>query len=329
VPRPGMTGSTARSGAVAVRPLRRALRPVDDWLFAPAPAERLAAVRILVGLYAAIWSAVRLPAHLAHVDQAPSRWDPVGMLAPFGAPLPTAVVVALAVATPVLALAFAAGWWWRIVGPLTAVALTGVTTLDSSWGLILHTENLLVLHVIVLAAAPGAADAWVWRPAMAPDCSERATGAGARYGWPLRVAVLVVVLAYVLAGLAKVRGAGFGWGTGETLRNLVAHDNLRKAVLGDAWSPVGAAMVGHAWLFTPFAVATLVVELGAVVVLAGRRWRTVWTVAAWLFHVGVLAVMAILFPYQLSGVAFAPMFRVERLAPLRWFAARYLGPPSR
>jgi hypothetical protein len=30
--------------------------------------------------------------------------------------------------------------------------------------------------------------------------------------------------------------------------------------------------------------------------------------------VGVLAVMAILFPYQLSGVAFAAFFRLERLA---------------
>jgi hypothetical protein len=61
-------------------------------------------------------------------------------------------------------------------------------------------------------------------------------------------------------------------------------------------------------------VLTVTVELGAWVALLGGRWRTAWVVAAWLFHVGVLALMAILFAYQLSGVAFAPFFRLERLA---------------
>jgi len=56
------------------------------------------------------------------------------------------------------------------------------------------------------------------------------------------------------------------------------------------------------------------VELGAWVALLGGRWRNVWVVGAWLFHLGVLAVMAIVFPYQLSGVAFAPFFRLEGLA---------------
>jgi hypothetical protein len=50
------------------------------------------------------------------------------------------------------------------------------------------------------------------------------------------------------------------------------------------------------------------------VALLGRRWRTAWVAAAWLFHVGVLALMAIAFPYQLTGVAFAAFFRLERLA---------------
>jgi hypothetical protein len=61
-------------------------------------------------------------------------------------------------------------------------------------------------------------------------------------------------------------------------------------------------------------VLALAVELGAWLALAGGRWRTAWVVAAWLFHVGVLALMAILFPYQLSGVAFAPFFPLERIA---------------
>jgi hypothetical protein len=33
-----------------------------------------------------------------------------------------------------------------------------------------------------------------------------------------------------------------------------------------------------------------------------------------LFHVGILALMAIMFPYPLSGVAFASFFPIEQLA---------------
>ncbi|HEX6418675.1 MAG TPA: hypothetical protein VFZ77_09265, partial [Acidimicrobiales bacterium] len=86
---------------------------------------------------------------------------------------------------------------------------------------------------------------------------------------------------------------------------------------GDAWSPAGTALVAHAWVFAPLAVLTLVVELGAWVALLGGRWRTAWVAAAWLFHAGVLALMAIVFAYPLSGVAFAPFFRLERLAGRR------------
>jgi hypothetical protein len=75
-------------------------------------------------------------------------------------------------------------------------------------------------------------------------------------------------------------------------------------------------LVGHAWLFPPLAVATLAVELGAPLALLGGRVARVWALLAWGFHVGVAAVMAIVFPYSLLGIAFAPFFNVEQL-PLR------------
>jgi hypothetical protein len=43
----------------------------------------------------------------------------------------------------------------------------------------------------------------------------------------------------------------------------------------------------------------------------------------WGFHVGVLALMAILFPYPVTFIAFAPFFRTERLiATARRFRRR-------
>ena len=51
-----------------------------------------------------------------------------------------------------------------------------------------------------------------------------------------------------------------------------------------------------------------------------------WAVAAWGFHLGVVALMAIAFPYPLLGLAYAPLFRIER--PVAW-AGRTLARPWR
>lgn len=276
------------------------------WLLAPAPAARLAALRIAVGAYAALWALVRLPAHLDHADQPAGRWQPVGVLAPLDSPPPDAAVVALSLLAPVLAALLAAGWAYRVVAPTGAGAVLVLATLDSSWGQVFHTENLMVLHLVVLALAPTAADALVLRrPHDPPD--------DPRYGWPVRLAALVVVLTYLITGLAKLRIAGAGWIDGETLRHLVAYDNVRKGVLGDSYSPLGTTLVAHAWVFGPLAALALAVELASWTALLGGRWRTAWVAAAWSFHLGVLALMAIVFAYPLSGVAFAPFFRLEAL----------------
>jgi hypothetical protein len=151
-----------------------------------------------------------------------------------------------------------------------------LATLDSAWGQVFHTEHLVVLHLLVLALAPAADVLVVGRRRAAPG-----PVADGRYGWPVRLTAVVVVLAYVIAGIAKLRIGGLDWLDGDTLRHWVAHDNLSKAVLGDSHSPIGTYLVGHAWLFPPFAVLTVIVELGAWVALLGGRWRTAWVVAAW------------------------------------------------
>lgn len=302
----------------------------------PVPPERLASLRVLFGLYGLVWSVVRIPAHLSHLNQPAARWQPIGVLGPFDSPLPDAAIVVLTVGTPLLGALYVVGWRFAVTGPAFAGALLAVATLDSSWGQIFHTENLMVLHVGILALAPGAADvslvgAFRRRSDEGEVGPVPATSASSvRYAWPIRLAQVVVVLAYVLAGLAKLDRAGIGWGGGEMLRNLVAHDNLRKALLGDTYSPLGAAAVRYVWLFPLLAIVSLAVELGAWVALLGGRLRTVWVAAAWGFHVGVLALMAILFPYQLTGVAFAPFFRVERLRPFRWlWGQSHLPAPQR
>ena len=54
--------------------------------------------------------------------------------------------------------------------------------------------------------------------------------------------------------------------------------------------------------------------------VAPDRAALIWSACAWSFHAGVLALMAIAFPYPLSGCAFLAFFPVERALPQlqRW-----------
>ena len=89
-------------------------------------------------------------------------------------------------------------------------------------------------------------------------------------------------------------------------------DALRKIELGSTHSPLGPWLLGHTWLFAPLSAISLATELLAPLALLGVRVAAVWCVCAWSFHAGVLALMAIAFPYPLSGCAFAAFFPLER-----------------
>ena len=284
----------------------------DTWLFAAAPAERLALLRILTGCFAVVYLLVRFPAFAALSDADAGRLDPVGALWLLDAPLPDGVLIGLLVVAVVAGTAFTAGAWFRITGPAFALTLLALTTYRSSWGQLLHFENLLVLHVLVVGLTRSA-DALSW------DAHRRARGRrelepSPAYGWPVRLAALTTVVTYVLAGLAKLRLGGLDWLVGDTLRNHVAYSAVRLEVLGGRPSPLAEPLVDQAWLFPPLAVLTVVVELAAPVALLGGRIRDVWVVAAWVLHAGIAALMLVVFPYPLFLVAFAPFYRLEKVA---------------
>lgn len=283
----------------------------DRRFLAPAPPTRLATLRMLIGAYGTVYLVVR-SAYLLDMAALPdARFAPAGVLRFLDAPPPVWLVKAGIVAGVVLGVAFTLGWRYRVTGPTYAVLLLLLLTFGNSWQLILHTENLLVLHTLVLGFAP-AAVAWSFDARRDKTGVHGQRGAAAGFGWPVRLMSLITVLTYALAGWAKVRHGGVDWITGDVLRNQIAHDNLRKIALGDVHSPIGARLVRYGWVFPPLAFASLFVELGAPIALLRGRPRHVWVAAAWLFHVGVLALMAILFVYPLSGIAYASMLAPER-----------------
>ena len=300
--------------------LARSLQAIDRWWRSDAPATRLAALRLLIGGFATVYLAARLVHLVSFVDFPARGFAPIGVVSLLSAPLPPALVVAQALLAVPLALAFTLGWRFAVTGPGFAFLLLWVLSYRNSWGMVFHTENLLVVHTLVLGLSRSA-DAW------SLDARRRPTHQPRAYGWPVRLLAVVTLATYVLAGLAKLRLSGLSWVGSDLLRNYIAYDNLRKLELGDAYSPLGAALVRRGWLFPPLAAASLALELLAPLALVGPRLARIWALAAWGFHAGVLAVMAIFFPYPLLGLAFAPLFAPERLPLWRWLGLRPPGPP--
>ncbi len=292
-----------------MRSMIRAGRRWAAWFDAPAPALRLARFRMLVFTFACAYLVIRVRVFAALGDDGGARWEPVGVLWwSTGAPPVALVRVVLAVTVAGAALA-AAGVWYRISGPLAAVGMLLLTTIRSSTGQLLWFENLVVLHLLIVGCSP-AADAAAWRTRCAvrlavPDTSWR-------YGRPLRLACVVTALTYALAGVAKLRHGGIGWLDGESLRRHVAFSATRLEVLGGTPSPLAAPLLDIGWVFGPLAVVTLLLELGAPLVLLHRRFVVPWVAGVWLMHASIAATMAVVFPYPLVLVAFAPFFRLER-----------------
>lgn len=276
------------------------------------PAERLALTRVLVGSFALVYLVNLTPDLLSATAFVPRQFVPVGLASWLPGPLPAVLVVASVALVLVTAVLFTLGLAFASSAPLFGLLLLWVTTYRSSWGMIFHTDNLLTLHVLLLALSP-AADAWsldarrAQRRGAAPPSEP-----DARYGWVLRAMSFVTVITYALAGVAKLKLAGGTWFDGELLRAQIAYDNLRKIELGTQVSPLGPWLVRHHGVFRGLALMTMLVELGAPLALVRRRIAAAWAVTAWGFHVSVLLLMSISFPYQLCGVAFVSLFRVER-----------------
>ncbi|HVI02744.1 MAG TPA: HTTM domain-containing protein [Enhygromyxa sp.] len=284
---------------------------LDRFWLVPIPGLRLAVVRVLICAFALVWLVGFAPILLSGLWFPPERFEPIGVVSLLDAPLAPAIGVVIWLITVIAGVASLIGWRFRTIAPLFAIGLLWVTSYRNSWGMIFHSENLLVMHVLVLALLP-AADAWSFDAARDPELRARGRELHGRYGWGARLMATITVLTYVVAGVAKLRNSGTAWLAGEVLLSHVAWDNLRKVELGDLHSPIGAALSAYPAVFVPLAWMSVALELGAPIALLGPRLARVWAAGMWAFHVGVLLIMAIAFVYPLTGVAFAPMFAVEQ-----------------
>lgn len=289
-------------------PSRAYLARVDAFWFAPTPPLRLAVLRVLVVGFGLVWLLVMSPVLIDTMRMSAAHFRPVGVVALLDAPLGFGLALAPYLLCLATGIATFVGWRYRVSAPLHALTLLWITSYRNSWGMVFHSENLWVMHTLILACLP-AADVWSLDARGSPA---RARAPDPRHGWGPKLMATVAALTYALAGVAKLRTAGGAWLDGQVLLSHVAWDNLRKLELGAMHSPLGAALSRWPALFAPLAWLSMVFELGAPLSLFGRRLAWGWAIGMWGFHFGVAALMAIVFPYPVVGIAFAPLFAVEQ-----------------
>jgi hypothetical protein len=306
------------------------LRRVEAFAFPSAPPERLAVLRVLVGVFDTLYLAIRSPIFVALADADRTRFRAVGVLSRLTAPVPRWMLVTACVFAVCCGICFVSGAWFRFSGPAFGLALLALCTYRSCWGQILWLENLMVLQTLIVAFSRSA-DAYRWSPFragakhQADDERLPFRPASEAYGVPVRLAAFVTVATYVLSAIAKLRLSGIGWALSDSLRNHVASSFTRAELLRAPASPLGRWLVSYRWVFPPMAVASLLLELLAPIALGRGRGRDVWVVSIWLMHVSIAALMYVTFPYPLSLIAFAPFFELEHLLPRLRVALRHRG----
>jgi predicted DCC family thiol-disulfide oxidoreductase YuxK len=284
---------------------------LDRFWFAPMPPARLAILRIASGLFT-LWyllSRYELISDTVRGDR--DMFAPVGLAAWLSEPLAPAFFMGIYWATVVLNLAYLLGWKFRYTALLFAAANLFVFSYRYSWSMIYHDNIAVVLHVLVIALGPSA-DALSW------DARRKAGAEAAhwRYGWPVQLLCAATLLTYFLSGVAKVYGdLAWAWVDGSAMRSQVAVDSMRKILMGDSATPFFEWIYPQTWLFLLMGLGTMVIELGAPLVMLSRRLGVAWSVLTWLLHIGIFVVMGITFRYQMLGLIFLPFLDVEKFWP--------------
>ena len=297
---------TGRSGRLmAFGPV---LRRADRWLLCAAPRERLALLRIAVGGYE-LANVLVSAGEFARLANRPARqFEPVGLAGLLDGPVSPIALWSLFVVSVIVGAAFVSGAWFRLSGPVFALASLAWATYHASWGQMLHFEHLVTLHLLLLGFSP-AADAFSIdaRRAFRPDRTP-----AVRYGWPIRLLAIVTVTTYALAGVAKLRASGWTWVEGTTLANHIGYSATRLDLLGEPRPPLASFVVRQDWLLQPMALGGLAIELLAPLALLGGWFRRLWVPSVLLFHLGTLMTMFVFFSYNGLGFAILPLYQLEK-----------------
>lgn len=296
-------------------PSSRGLELVMDTLRPAATPLRPAIIRLGIGGFGAVHQFRRREMMRTLHRQDASRFAPIGVARVLKKPLPPRVADALFDAAQLANLAATIGIAHRITGPVNAALQLWTMTYRNSWGMIFHNDNGLVLHQAVLGLSRSAdalsVDALLRGDGLAPRRFDRAYG-----GIPTAMSIGTMAI-YFISGIAKIRSPkGWAWASGDTLREQIASDAIRKEVFGSVAPKAAGALYNSKGQFGALAVVTLIVELGAPLSLTHRRLGQLFAISAWAMHVGIRIVMGIKFKYNLTGISYLSYFPFGKQLPL-------------
>jgi hypothetical protein len=245
------------------------LRRIDRWLFAPGPGSRVWGLRTGLAALFAVRLALGEYRGLAGQPEAlfrpPSAWHLLDRMPP------VEVLVAVQVVGAVLAVLAVLSWRPRVTFAGAWLCFVFLEGLVASRVKISHNEILGILAAVPLLVAPVAVS---WRdrdddPAL---------------GWPQRVSLVVLAGAYFYTGLGKVLTGGLSWATSDNVRwSLAAGARSAKPPT----HAIAQFVADHGVLAHGLAFATLVFELGFVLILFVPRLRAVFAAVIISFHVGI------------------------------------------
>jgi hypothetical protein len=245
----------------------RARAALDDALWGPETAARLLVVH--VGLSALIGVRIVAGSYRQLAGTPAALVDPVPFLG-FLDHMPSAsVFVALQVVGGLAALAAVLRRRPRLAFAVAWVCYLVLAGLRGSRGKVLHNDLLLLWVSAPFLLAPAVLDV-------------RDEVARRRYGWPVRVAVVITALIYFFAGYHKLRRSGPSWAYGDNMRYVA----LWGPSIGSSGWPGLAQWTGeHVWVSRASGVFILGIELSFPVVIFVPRLRVLFALFALFLHV--------------------------------------------
>lgn len=111
---------------------------------------------------------------------------------------------------------------------------------------------------------------------------------------------------YVGSATSKLLAAGGAWVHPDTLRFLIL--SQKGLVQGGVVEAYRAAIIEHPQVAQALSALTLLIEGGAFMLLAGRRWRTFWCALIFLMHLNIIVLCTM--PY-VESMGLAVVFGVS------------------
>ncbi len=162
-------------------------------------------------------------------------------------------------------------------------------------GYVIHTHNIVVFILFILALAPGVADygvdAWLfrrWRQFFGAATSVSSRPTLQATAWPSQLIKLTLALAYFGAGYCKI-AANPLWADGTTLQSYL----MAKHLVIDSEPALWLAQSW--WLCLLLGIATLALELTFFLIVFFPRLTWPYVVGVVLFHASVYVTMRINF----------------------------------